>query len=424
MLRVITTSWALLLGMGLLMLGHGLMGTLLPVRAELERFPLPVTGIMMSGYYLGLVAAPFLIPRLVAGVGHVRVFAACASVTSTTILLQALLITPWFWFVMRFVTGVALCGVYIVAESWLNGRATNETRGQLLSVYMVIQMGGLMGGQLLLATAPPDQPTLFVMVSVLFSLGLVPMLLSESTAPPPPAARTVTALELYRASPLGVVALFGIGLSQAAVYSLAPVYATQTGLSVAAISVLMALVSAGGVALQWPAGWISDRVDRRVVIALLTFAAALAAAAAVPLAGNQLGLIYTVFFLFGGLSLPLYSLGVAHANDFMRPEQMVGASGAILLVNGLGAAFGPMIGSGVMQAVGPWGLPAFLILVHGVIGLFALWRMTRRPTVPAAERGPVVPIPAQAPAATLVQEAAVTPPTPAEATAAAPAGVP
>lgn len=407
MLAALRSTWALLLGIALLMLGHGLQGTLLAVRATGERFSTTTTGIVMSGYFVGLLLGAFLTPHLVARVGHVRVFAALSSIASTAILVHALLVQPLTWFLLRVITGVCLCGVYIVTESWLNGRAGNEYRGRLFAVYMVILLGATAAAQFLLNLADPKGYTLFILVSLLLSLSIVPILLADSPAPPITRRQPVRLGELYRVSPLGTLGVIGSGVASAALYALGPVYAGQIGLSLKGISTFMAVAILGGVVLQFPIGRLSDRFDRRTVLTVTALLAGAAAAAAGPAAAaGQTGAVLALFFLLGGLSLPIYSLSVAHINDFLRPEQLVGASSAVLLANGAGAVLGPNLAGPLMQLIGPAGFTLFLAALHALIGLFAIWRMTRRAAPPLAAQRPTVILPSQStPAQGVAQEA-------------------
>jgi MFS family permease len=405
MLDILRSTWALLLGIAVLMLGHGLQGTLLGVRANLAEFSTATTGVVMSGYYLGLLLGSLRAPRLVARVGHVRVFAALLSLASAAVLFHALFVEPVSWFLMRLLTGYCFSGAFIVAESWLNGTASNETRGRLLSIYMVVQMGGLAAGQFLLNLADPGGFALFVLVSVLISVAAVPMLLTASAAPTVTSPRGIGLLDLYRLSPLGVAGIVGVGLAHSGLYAMGPVYATEEGLSLAAISTFMAAIVLGGVVFQIPIGRISDRFDRRRVITAVALLTAVAALPFAILPTSQPSLLFGGFFLVGGLTLPLYALCVAHTNDFLSPEQMVGASGALVLAYGLGAALGPTLTATAMQVTGPSGFPLFLTAMHAAIGLFALYRMTRRPSVPAEARGPFMPLPNPSPVVTpLAQE--------------------
>ena len=224
MFHVVASAWALFLGMGLLMLGNGLQASLLGIRAGAEGFGTGATGLVMTCYYLGFLAGSILTPKVVKNVGHVRVFSALASLASVAALVHSVFLDPFTWGAMRFVTGFAYAGLYVVAESWLNDRATNETRGSLLSVYMVVLFGGLAGGQLLLNVADPGGFLLFVLASVLVSLALVPISLTAGPAPEFDAPTPVGLLELYRVSPLGVAGAMGTGLAHGVLFGMGAVY--------------------------------------------------------------------------------------------------------------------------------------------------------------------------------------------------------
>ena len=246
MLAAIASAWALLLGIALIMLGNGLQGTLLGVRATLEGFGTGTTGLVLTGYFAGFMAGSWIVPRLLAKVGHVRVFAALASSASGAALLHTLFVSPLSWGLIRLVTGFSIAGLYVVAESWLNDAATNKTRGQLLSVYMIIMMGGLGGGQLLLNLYDPRGFELFVLVSVLISFALIPITLSAGRAPAFDAPESIGVRALFRASPLGVGGAFLIGIAHSALFAMGPVYATRIGLAVDRLSFFIAAALLGG----------------------------------------------------------------------------------------------------------------------------------------------------------------------------------
>lgn len=396
MWSAIVSCWALLLGMGLLMLGNGLQGSLLGLRAVLEGFETATTGLVMTGYYVGFLAGSLLVPRMVRRVGHIRVFAALASLASIAVLLHTVLIDPVTWTAMRLVTGFAYAGLYIVAESWLNDQGTNRTRGQLLSVYMVIQLGAMALGQLLLNVADPGGFLLFIAVSVLVSLALVPILLTVAPAPSFDEPSHVGLLDLYRISPLGVVGAFAIGTAHGSVFGMGAVYAERAGLNVAEISVFMALYLVGGMVLQWPIGRLSDRFDRRLVLTAVTLVAAAAAVVAVIAPGLHHIALFAVIGLFGGLSLPMYSLCLAHTNDYLEPRQMVAASSSLVMLTGIGACLGPFSVAMIMSLIGAEGFFWWVGGIHAGIGVFAIWRMSRRPSLPADEQGPFVAVPPRA----------------------------
>jgi MFS family permease len=390
MVAAVASSWALFVGIALMMLGNGLQGSLLGIRASLEGFPTTVTGILMSGYYAGFLVGSVLAPKLVARVGHVRVFAALASLASSAILVHVLWIDPASWTVIRLVTGFCYAGLYVVAESWLNDQASNQTRGQLLSAYMVVVLGGAAGGQILLNLADPSGSGLFILVSILISLSLIPLLLSTGRTPPFETPSPVGIRQLYRVSPTGVVGYFGTVMAHGAYFGMGAVYGRAIGLSIRDISVFMSLMLLGGMFLQWPIGRLSDAWDRRQVLTAVTFLAALFALLAGMTAGHSLLGLFVATALFGGTSLPLYSLCIARTNDCLARDQMVQASGALVLIGGIGAVFGPISAALGMQSLGAAGFFWWLAAIHAAIGLFALYRMTRRRALPRASQGSYV----------------------------------
>lgn len=392
MWAAVTSAWALFVGLGMLMLGNGLQNSLLGIRAGAEAFTTESTGLIMACYYVGLLAGAFVTPKVVGKVGHVRVFAALASTASTAALLHAVFVDPWVWGAMRAVTGFCYAGLYIVAESWLNDRATNETRGTLLSVYMVVLLSGLAASQFLLNLADPNSFVLFVLASVLVSMALVPISVSVAPTPDFTAPEPLGLRALYRTSPLGFVGAMGTGMANAALYAMAAVYGGAFGLSVPQIAVFVSANILGGLAFQWPIGRLSDKLDRRRVLTAVTFAAALAALAAGVAARGEPLALYAMMFLLGGMSLPMYSLCIAHTNDYLTPKQMVSASGTLMMVGGAGAIFGPIGVSLLMAEVGPDGFFICIGAVHAAIGVFALYRMVRRAPLPLEEQGASVPV--------------------------------
>lgn len=393
MYSAIMAAWALLLGMALIMVGNGLQGTLLGLRATLEGFPTAVTGFVMTGYYIGFLAGSTTAPRIVQRVGHIRVFAALASLASASALVYAVIVDPWVWGAMRLVTGFSYAGLYVVAESWLNDRATNETRGRILSIYMVVAYGGMTAGQFLLNVSDPAGFDLFVLISVLVSLALVPISLTAAPAPSFDAPTPVSLKTLYSISPLGMVGGLITGMASGVIFGMGAVYGKVAGLSYAQVSMFMGLVLLGGMLLQWPIGRISDKLDRRKVIAGVTFLAGLLALVAAIVPGLPFWALLALTFMFGGMTLPMYSLCGAHLNDYLDPKQMVAASSSYVLVNGIGAILGPTSGSFAMQIAGPDGFFLLLAAVHFCIALFALWRMTRRRAVPLEDQGSFVSMP-------------------------------
>ena len=392
MVQAVLSAWALLLGMGMLMLGNGLQGSLLGLRAVSEGFGTTVTGLVMTGYFVGFLAGSTLTPRVVKNVGHVRVFSALASLASVAILIHVAAVEPLTWAAMRFVTGFAYAGLYIVAESWLNDRATNETRGQLLSVYMVVMFAGLALGQLLLNVADPAGFFLFLLTSVMISLAMVPIALTAGPTPAFETTEKISIRELYRLSPLGVMGATATGMAHGTLFALGAVYGERMGLSVGEISLLMGVAVAGGLVAQWPIGHLSDRFDRRRVITVVALLAAIFALLAAILGGTSLTLLLTFMFLLGCMTLPMYSVCIAHTNDYLAPTQMVQAGATLVLVGGIGACIGPPVAATLMGAVGPMVFFVFLAGVHAAIGLFAVYRMSQRASKPIDEQGPTLPV--------------------------------
>ncbi len=381
------SSWAILLGFGILMLGDGLQGTLLAVRADLEGFSATLTGLVMSTFYAGFLLGSIMTPRLTTRVGHIRVFAALAALCSAAILVHAIFVNAPVWMAMRLLSGFCFAGLYIVAESWLNDRASNENRGKLLSLYMVVTYAGVGAGQLLLNLASPQDYPLFILTSVLISVAVVPLLLSATPSPKFHESVRISLLELYRLTPLGIVSLFAVGLVTATFFALGPVYAQRLGLGIRDISYFMTAAVVGTILLQGPIGALSDYFDRRLVLTVTTALTAVAALLCIPAAEISRLALFTAVGFFGGLAFPLYSLCLAYTNDHLEPEQMIAASGALVLVSGLGAVAGPLAFAAIMDFFGNQALFVAIAAVHALTALFAVYRMVSSAPVPMDRQG-------------------------------------
>ena len=377
MLLVMQGSWALLLGMLFLQLGNGLQGTLLSVRGELENFSTFEMSLVMSAYFVGFLGASRLVPELIRRVGHVRVFAALASFISAVLILYPLLVNPWAWTGGRVIIGFCFCGVYITAESWLNNAATNENRGKLLSSYMVVQMAGIVAAQLLLLIGDPGGFELFVLISVLVSISFAPILLSITPTPAFEATKPMSIEELYSTSPLGCVGMFFLGGIFSAQFGMAPVFGAKSGLSLSEISSFVAAFYIGAMVFQFPIGWLSDQMDRRILIIVTSAIGFIAALSAIVLSGSFLILVGSAFFI-GGMSNPLYSLLIAYTNDFLELDDMASASGGLLFLNGLGAISGPLFTGYLMTKMGPEGFFIVLATLLGLLTVYGFYRMTQR----------------------------------------------
>ena len=377
---LLKSTWILLFAVVLVMLGHGLQGPLLGVRAIDEGFSTSVTGFIMSAYFTGLLFGSWVTPRLVRRVGHIRVFSALASIASICILAQAAIVEPATWLITRFLTGVCMSGLYVVVESWLNDRADNSNRGTLLAIYSSLQLVGVGGGQLLLNVSSPGGYDLFLLVSVLISLSLVPVALANISTPRVEQTEAVGLRQLYRISPFGIIGLFLLGIVQSALFGMSAVFASLMGMSVLEVSLFASAPYLGGVLLLFPVGYLSDRFDRRAVAVLVSLGAALFALFGFGLAGDFSWLLL-VIALHGGLVHPLYSLLLAHANDNAKPEQMLSVCSGLVMVFGLGASIGPLSVGFAMDWIGPRAFFLFLFAVPVAIALFGIYRMTRRASV-------------------------------------------
>ena len=380
MFTVLVNTWALMLGMMLLMVGNGLQGTLIGIRGEIEGFSTIELSIVMSAYFVGFLGASQLVPELIRRVGHVRVFAALASFISAVLIAYPLLTNPIFWSLGRVVIGFCYCGVYITAESWLNNSVDNDKRGQALSLYMIVQMVGIVSAQGVLALGNPNDYSLFIIISILVSISFAPILLSISPAPAFERTKLMTLSRLFTSSPLACVGMFLLGGVFSAQFGMSAVFGAKIGLSLSQISLFVASFYIGAMIFQYPIGWVSDKMDRRLLILLISAASATGSASAYFAGGYFFALVFAAF-LVGGLTNPLYSLLIAHANDFIEYEDMASAAAGLLFVNGVGAVSGPIIIGYAMNAYGPEIFFVIISLLMATLAIYAGYRMTQRATV-------------------------------------------
>ena len=391
MFQAARAVFALLLSYGLLLMANGLFGTLLGVRAIIEGFSSQITGVIMSGHFIGLFVGGILAIRVVASVGHIRAFAAFASVMSVAALGHILLVDPIAWFALRVATGFCMAGMIMVTESWLNERSDTSIRGQVLALYMITNYLGSGLGQFLLPLADPAQFQLFCVASIIYSVALVPVLLTSAAAPQPAQRVRASFTDLWRTSPLGLIGACSAGLTNASFFSLGAVYAQRIGFDLEATSLFMGAVIFGGLLLQWPVGRLSDRIDRRWVLVAVGLIAS-AAAAGLVFAGAG-PLVYIAAVIYGGVSFTVYSVCVAHTNDFADPDKRVQTASGLLIAYSVGAVIGPILVGGLMGHYAPAALFIYIACVQGFLGLFALYRMTRRKTPAAQERSGVINLP-------------------------------
>jgi len=369
----------LMIAVAFLSLGHGLHGSLIGVRASAEDFSTVMTGLIMSAYFAGLLLSSWLTPRIVQSVGHIRVFAGFGSVVSSAVLLFPLWIDPAWWLLLRFIAGFCTSGLYIVCESWMNSASSNQNRGKMLSIYMIVSYGAMGLGQLLLNVSDGSGFSRFIIVSALLSLSIVPLSLVPTETPSLVGTKKVSLGEIYRASPLAVVAIFANGLAQSAFFSMGAVFGLMQGMALPYVSLMMALPPIGVILTQFPAGALSDKYDRRTVIMAFSAASVVVALAAIIVGGVSPYVMIGLFALFGCIALPIYSLVMAHANDHLQKDQMLGGSGKLILLYGLGAMMGPMLAGQFMQMFGSTGFLYYLIIIYAAIAGMVLIRRAKRP---------------------------------------------
>ncbi len=388
--RSLGAAWALLLGMLFIQVGGGLQGVLLGIRTTSEGFGIAVSGLVMACFFLGFVIGTRLAEHFLAVVGHIRVFAALASVASAVSVSHLLWINPVVWALLRILFGICIAGVLVVVESWLNDMATNATRGRLLAGYMMTSMGGLTLGQLLLNGGDPQGYELFVIASVLISAALVPITLSATSAPPLSVPEPLSLRQLISLAPAGVLTALCAGLSHGTLLGLGAIYAASEGLSAFSVALFLVSATAGAIAFQWPVGAVSDRVSRRAVIFVI---AAVAAVVAGIMPIIEPGSIFSFLFMFcfGGATFPLYSLAMSFTGDRVPGPQLNGASAALVRMAGVGSIIGPVVGGVVMALTAPWTFFMVLVGAHVVVVIYTGWRILVREGVPVDEQRPFVP---------------------------------
>ncbi len=393
MLQVLSSAWALLLGMGMLMIGNGMQGTILGVRGAMEGFSTLQMSFVMSAYFVGFLGGSRLAPEMIRRVGHVRVFAALASLISAVMILYPAVANPIAWMLGRVLIGFCFSGVYVTAESWLNNAADNANRGKALSLYMIVQTFGIVSAQALMLVGDPAGYETFVIASIVVSVSFAPILLSISPTPAFDTTKPMSLRELMKASPLGCVGMFMLGGVFSAQFGMSAVYAAEAGLTLSQISIFIATFYIGAIILQYPLGWMSDWMDRRVLVLAVS---ALGGGAAIM--GMMMGADYTFLlvaaFFIGGMSNPLYSLLIAHTNDYLDHDDMAAASGGLVFINGLGAIAGPLITGWMMSdaAFGPAGYFLFMAVLLIVLAVYALYRTTQRAAIPVEETGIMSPM--------------------------------
>jgi MFS family permease len=385
----VATLLALLLGFGLMQMGNTLQATLLSVRGGIEGFSPAQIGAVGAGFWVGVVIGSLRCGKLIQSVGHIRAFVALGAIASTAPLLHLLLMDPIAWVVARALTGFCFAGLFIVVESWLNSAATDETRGQILSIYAMTGLLAGIVGQLLLPATDPTSFRAFCIVAIIIAFALVPIALTRASAPAyEGGGGRISIRSLYRQSPFGVVAAFLCGVATSAFFTLGPVFAQQRDLDTGGVAVFMASGTLGGFLMAWPLGWLSDRLDRRLVIigAAVTASASLFTMMALVPDEASRWILYLCAGVLGGTIIPTYSVVMAHVNDAVGEGEFVAASGGLLITQGVGATAGPLIGGLAMSAL-PQGLSYMLIATQIVMAVFGGYRLRRRAAPPGTHKG-------------------------------------
>ncbi|PZX09934.1 putative MFS family arabinose efflux permease [Palleronia aestuarii] len=383
-MKTFSSIAVLLVGIVLIMLGNGMQFTLMGLRGDIEGFSAPELGIITSGYFAGFLAGARYGPVLIGRVGHVRVFGALGGLMSAGLITFPLLSDPWSWTALRVLIGFCMSGVYVTAESWLNAQSTNETRGRVLSVYMICQTVGIIGAQWLLTLGDAATSVLFIGASILVSVSFAPILLSASPAPVATMSRSMSLRKLFESSPLGAIGIFLLGAIYATQSGMGAVFGTQIGMTTEAIALFVAALFAGALVFQIPIGWLSDRVDRRLVICGSAAIGAAFSAFGFLAAENRFVMLGAAV-VAGGMTTPLYALLLAYTNDYLSAEDMPAASGGLVFVFGAGAILGPLATGWAMDATGPGAFWSCLGATFALIAVYALWRTTRRSSLLAEE---------------------------------------
>lgn len=366
---------SLLTCVALLLLGHGLLNTLLTLRGVAEGYSTGMVGLLMSAYFAGFLVGTWLAPSLIRRVGHIRTFAFYAGVATVVVLLHVLIVNPWVWLGLRLLYGVALVTLYMVIESWLNAQVSGEKRGRVFAIYMAVNLGALAAAQQLLRLDSPLAFTLFALSAILICAALMPITLTRQAQPVQPEMPPTDLLQLARIAPLPLMAAGISGLTLGGFWGLAPVYASQVGFDAAGIGLLMSMTILGGALLQWPIGLLSDTLERRVVMLWVVALATLLALVIAPLTASPL--LLGLMFIWGGLSFSIYSIAVAQMVDHLHPDEILSGSSGLLLANGCGAALGPVMAGGLMHLAGPIALPSFFAVTLGLLALYSFWRPRR-----------------------------------------------
>jgi MFS family permease len=383
----------LMMGVGLLLLGTGLLNTLLAVRAQLAGMGSTLLGLVMSAYFVGFIVGTYLAPRMIRRVGHIRSFAICAAVAASAVILHAAQVDPLLWMLLRALTGMCLVGLYAVIESWLAAYAQGSERGRVFALYMVVNLLALAAGQFLILIAPLESFVLFGLIAILINCSLIPIALTRLEQPPVPLSPHLRIGHMVNAAPSATAGALGSGLAMGAFWGMAPAYAQSLGGGAQAVAIFMSTAILGGAALQWPLGRLSDGHDRRETLRSVTLAAAIVALLCGLLGRWWPGSVTVLMFLYGGLVFAVYPIAMAHLSDRLKADELLEWAGVMLLLHGIGAAFGPTLAGLAMNALGPSGLFAYFLSCWLLLSGFLQWRLLQeREQAPVGDLSAFVPM--------------------------------
>ncbi len=371
----------LLIAAGILLAGNGVLGTMITLRADQEGFSPIMIGLMGTAYFAGFILACFTAAGFIRTVGHIRVFAALAAITAAGTLTMVIALNPYAWIIVRFVMGFCFSGLFMVVDSWLNESAANEDRAQLLSIYRIVDLSAVTGMQFLLPLFGTEGYELFIVTGIILCLSLVPVSLSDRSRPHPPDDIKLDLKAIWLISPIACIGSFAIGLTNSAFRLIAPLYATDIGLDISGIAIFMSAGIMGGALFQYPLGMMSDKLGRRWVLMLATSLAAASGIFLSSISGTTPWLVYLGIFLFGGFSLPLYSLSAAHANDQAKAGQYVVISAGLTFFFSVGGLISPVVASWMIQVFGAPAFFTYTSAIHGSLVLFVIWRKIANPGV-------------------------------------------
>lgn len=378
--------FSLLRGTAFLLAASGLHGLLLPLRGQLEGFSTTALGLMGTAWAAGFVAGCFFAPRLVRRAGHVRAFSAFAATGAIIALMTGLIIEQTIWIVLRAFTGFTMAGAFMVIESWLNERATNENRGTVFGLYMMVTYASIMAGQMMVAAGDIGTDALFMVTGIFFCCSLIPTAVSNQAMPKPLQDVSLDLKKLYRNSPVAFAGCLLVGVANGAWGTLGAVYGARIGISTAEIALMMSLVVVSGALLQMPMGRLSDVTDRRYVLAAAALGAALIGVLIFVVAPRSGPLIIAMAAAYGALAYTLYSIAVAHANDHASAEEFGKISSGLLMLYGFGTMIGPLLGAALMDWLAPESLFLATALAHSLLAGYAMLRVSRRAPVPPEAR--------------------------------------